>query len=98
MIVRRETRKVTVGDSRVGFVSIGGDAPVSVQTMTAGYTYEIDKCVAEIQKLAAAGPAVGRVAGAGEKDTPPLKESFAPGTLPHAPRPKSNTPHTTPKP
>src|SRR5205085_7244276 len=54
-IQRRQTRKVIVGDDRVGRIGIGGDAPVSVQTMTAGYTHEIDKCVAEIQKLAAAG-------------------------------------------
>ena len=42
MIPRRPTRKVTLGDDAHGFVSIGGDAPVSVQTMTAGYTYEIE--------------------------------------------------------
>src|SRR6058998_1494854 len=74
MIVRRKTRKVTVGDSRVGFVGIGGDAPVSVQTMTAGYTHEIDKCVAEIHKLAAAGADLVRVAVPEKKDTQALKE------------------------
>src|SRR5436309_9121187 len=74
MIPRRKTRKVTVGDDRVGFVSIGGDAPVSVQSMTAGYTYEIDKCVAEIHKLAAAGADLVRVAVPEKKDTAALKE------------------------
>src|SRR3954470_23664712 len=74
MILRRKTRKVTVGDDRVGFVSIGGDAPVSVQTMTAGYTWEIDKCIAEIQKLAAAGADVVRVAVPEKKDTAAVKE------------------------
>src|SRR3954447_17573073 len=74
MIVRRKTRKVTVGDDRVGRVGIGGDAPVSVQTMTAGYTYEIDKCVAEIHKLAAAGADMVRVAVPEKKDTQALKE------------------------
>src|SRR5215468_3067086 len=74
MIVRRPTRKVTVGDSRVGFVGIGGDAPVSVQTMTAGYTYEIDKCVAEITKLSAAGADLVRVAVPERKDTDALRE------------------------
>src|SRR3954449_3878320 len=74
MIVRRKTRKVTIGDERVGFVSIGGDAPVSVQTMTAGYTHEIDKCVAEIQKLAAAGADLVRVAVPEKKDTAALRE------------------------
>src|SRR3954447_8927250 len=74
MIVRRKTRKVTIGDERVGFVSIGGDAPVSVQSMTAGYTHEIDACVAEIQKLAAAGADLVRVAVPEKKDTLALKE------------------------
>src|SRR5213079_1745697 len=74
MIVRRKVRKVTLGDDRVGFVSIGGDAPVSVQTMTAGYTHEIDKCVAEIHKLSAAGADIVRVAVPEKKDTLALKE------------------------
>ena len=62
MLARRKTRKVMVGDQAHGFVGIGGDAPVSVQSMTSGYTFEIDKCVAEIQKLAAAGADLVRVA------------------------------------
>jgi len=74
MIHRRPTRKVTLGDATHGFVSIGGDAPVSVQTMTSGYTYEIDKCVAEIHKLAAAGADMVRVAVPEKKDTAALKE------------------------
>src|SRR3954466_7539315 len=74
MIQRRPTRKVTLGDAAHGFVSIGGDAPVSVQTMTSGYTYEIDKCVAEIHKLAAAGADIVRVAVPEKKDTQALRE------------------------
>src|SRR3989449_2761635 len=73
-IQRRPTRKVIVGDDRVGRIGIGGDAPVSVQTMTAGYTHEIDKCVAEIHKLAAAGADLVRVAVPEKKDTAALKE------------------------
>jgi len=73
MIQRRKTRQVVVGDDRVGRVAIGGDAPVSVQTMTSGYTYEIDKCVAEINKLAAAGADMVRVAVPEKKDTEALK-------------------------
>jgi (E)-4-hydroxy-3-methylbut-2-enyl-diphosphate synthase len=49
-------------------------APVSVQTMTAGYTHEIDRCVAEINKLAAAGADIVRVAVPEKKDTEALKE------------------------
>src|SRR5580765_4418081 len=74
MIQRRITRKVTLGDDRVGRISLGGDAPVSVQTMTAGYTHEIDKCVGEIHKLAAAGADIVRVAVPEKKDTAALKE------------------------
>src|SRR5882724_11293866 len=74
MIRRRPTRKVIVGDEAHGYVGIGGDAPVSVQSMTAGYTYEIDQCVAEIHKLAAAGADLVRVAVPEKKDTAALKE------------------------
>src|SRR5436189_2860585 len=82
MIRRRQTRKVVVGDQAHGFVAIGGDAPVSVQTMTAGYTHEIDKCVAEIQKLAAAGADLVRVAVPEKKDTQALREILPQVTVP----------------
>ncbi len=74
MLQRRKTRQVTLGDKAHGIVKIGGDAPVSVQTMTAGYTYEIDKCVAEIHKLAAAGADMVRVAVPEKKDTDALRQ------------------------
>ncbi len=81
---RRPTRQVVLGDERVGFVKVGGGkpgrdgkpttpAPVSVQTMTTGYTHEIDKCVAEINRLTAAGADVVRVAVPEKKDTEALK-------------------------
>ncbi|HVX84204.1 MAG TPA: flavodoxin-dependent (E)-4-hydroxy-3-methylbut-2-enyl-diphosphate synthase [Phycisphaerae bacterium] len=69
MIHRRKTRQVKVGN-----VLIGGDAPVSVQTMTSGYTHDIDKCVAEINKLHKAGADIVRVAVPERKDTEALKE------------------------
>ncbi|MCA9279521.1 MAG: flavodoxin-dependent (E)-4-hydroxy-3-methylbut-2-enyl-diphosphate synthase [Phycisphaeraceae bacterium] len=49
-------------------------APVSVQTMTAGYTHDIDKCVAEINKLTTAGAEIVRVAVPERKDTEALRE------------------------
>ena len=49
-------------------------APVSVQTMTAGYTHEVDKCVTEINRMAAAGADIVRVAVPEKKDTEALKE------------------------
>jgi (E)-4-hydroxy-3-methylbut-2-enyl-diphosphate synthase len=74
MFPRRKTRKVILGDEAHGFVGIGGDAPVAVQSMTSGYTWDIDKCVAEIHKLSAAGADIVRVAVPEKKDTLALKE------------------------
>jgi len=86
MLTRRPTRRITLGDDRTGRVAIGGGldtsgnpdgsapAPVSVQTMTAGYTHDVDACVAEINRLAAAGADVVRVAVPQKKDTAALGE------------------------
>src|SRR3954468_5255186 len=74
MTHRRQTRKVTLGDAAHGFVSIGGDAPVSVQSMTAGYTHEIDTCVAEIHKLSSSGAGPVRAAVPENTDTQALRE------------------------
>ncbi len=71
---RRKTRQVTLGDRQHGFVRIGGDAPVSVQSMTATYTHDVEKCVAEIHRLAAAGADIVRVAVPEKKDTAALKD------------------------
>lgn len=84
MFPRRPTRQVILGDERVGFVRIGGGkpapdgspttpAPVTVQTMTAGYTHDVDRCVAEINRLAAAGADIVRVAVPEKKDTEALR-------------------------
>ena len=66
---RKKTRQITVGD-----VKIGGDAPVSIQSMTSGYTYEIDSCVAEIDRLHQAGADIVRVAVPQKTDTRALPE------------------------
>ncbi len=66
---RKNTRQITVGD-----VLVGGNAPVSVQSMTSGYTHDIDACVAEINKLANAGADIIRVAVPERKDTNALHE------------------------
>ena len=54
---RRSSRPVQVGD-----VQIGGDAPVSVQTMTVSKTHEVDATLNEIERVAEAGADVVRVA------------------------------------
>src|SRR5271154_6136530 len=74
MFPRRQTRKIVIGDEAHGFVGIGGDAPIAVQSMTSGFTWDIDKCVAEIHKLSAAGADIVRVAVPEKKDTLALKE------------------------
>lgn len=90
---RRATRQVCVGDERTGLVRIGGGlpddagrptepAPVSVQTMTAGYTHEIDRCVAEIQKLQTAGADIVRVAVPERKDTEAMPEILSQTSVP----------------
>jgi len=54
---RRESRPVQVGD-----VQIGGNAPISVQSMTVSKTHEVETCLEEIHRLADAGADVVRVA------------------------------------
>ncbi|MGH9470644.1 MAG: flavodoxin-dependent (E)-4-hydroxy-3-methylbut-2-enyl-diphosphate synthase [Terriglobia bacterium] len=54
---RRRTRPV-----KVGRMTIGGDAPIVVQTMTKTDTRDIDATVAQIQELEAAGCEIVRLA------------------------------------
>ena len=79
---RRPTRQITLGDTRTGIVRIGGDAPIAVQTMTAGFTHEIDATVAEIERYREAGADVVRVAVPERKDTEALKEILAQTRVP----------------
>lgn len=84
----RPTRPIFVGNDRTGIVQIGGgldgtrSAPVSVQTMTAGYTHDVDGCVAEIHKLQSAGADIVRVAVPEKKDTEALKDILAQTSVP----------------
>lgn len=73
-VLRRKTRKVMVGDRQHGFVGIGGDAPVALQTMTSTYTYDIDTTVRQINALHAGGADMVRVAVPDRQDTLALKE------------------------
>ena len=74
---RRKTKQIMVGD-----VPIGGDAPVSIQSMTAGYTHEVDSCVAEINRLAEAGADIVRVAVPKREDTAVLPDILAQSPVP----------------
>lgn len=55
-IVRRVTRKI-----KVGSVEVGGDAPISVQTMTNTETCDVAATVAQIQRCADVGADIVRV-------------------------------------
>jgi (E)-4-hydroxy-3-methylbut-2-enyl-diphosphate synthase len=56
-IARRVTRQI-----RVGSVAVGGDAPISVQTMTKTDTRDVKATVAQIRDLEAAGCDIVRLA------------------------------------
>ena len=55
-IKRRQTRKI-----RVGSVYVGGDAPISIQSMTNTETCDVAATVAQIQRCADAGADIMRV-------------------------------------
>ena len=57
MIQRRKTRQISIGSVR-----IGGNAPISVQSMTNTDTRDIRRTVRQIQRLAEAGCEIIRVA------------------------------------
>ncbi|MCA9047859.1 MAG: flavodoxin-dependent (E)-4-hydroxy-3-methylbut-2-enyl-diphosphate synthase, partial [Planctomycetaceae bacterium] len=68
-IRRNPTRPV-----RIGTVTIGGDCPIAVQSMTATRTQDIDATVKQICSLVAAGADVVRVAIDNQKDAAALME------------------------
>jgi (E)-4-hydroxy-3-methylbut-2-enyl-diphosphate synthase len=57
LVRRRESRQVRVGD-----VLVGGDAPVSIQSMTTTKTSDVNATLQQIAKLTAAGCQIVRVA------------------------------------
>jgi len=57
MLARRKTRQITIGG-----VAIGGDAPITVQSMTNTDTRDVENTVAQIARLTAAGCELIRVA------------------------------------
>ncbi|SJM48338.1 1-hydroxy-2-methyl-2-(E)-butenyl 4-diphosphate synthase [Gulosibacter sp. 10] len=65
---RRKTRKV-----RVGSVFVGGDAPVTVQSMTTTPTHDINATLQQIAELTAAGCDLVRVAVPRREDAEALK-------------------------
>ena len=62
MILRRKTRQISIGS-----VKIGGDAPISIQSMTKTDTRDVQKTVHQIRRLEKAGCEIVRVAVVDEK-------------------------------
>ncbi|MGO1266765.1 MAG: flavodoxin-dependent (E)-4-hydroxy-3-methylbut-2-enyl-diphosphate synthase [Microbacterium gubbeenense] len=65
---RRKSRQINVGK-----VKVGGDAPVSVQSMTTTKTYDINSTLQQIAELTASGCEIVRVACPTDKDAEALK-------------------------
>ena len=68
-IERRRSRKIHVGP-----VAVGGDAPISVQTMTNTLTADAAATIAQIQKCAEAGADIVRVSVPDRDSSSALKE------------------------
>jgi len=66
---RYPTKKIFVGD-----VAVGGDAPISVQSMTFSNTYDVEATVEQIKRLHFAGCDIVRVAVPDMRDALALKE------------------------
>ena len=67
-IPRRRSRQIMVGS-----VPVGGDAPISVQTMTNTLTHDIEATMAQIDAAAKAGVDIIRVSCPDEESTTALK-------------------------
>ncbi len=74
---RRKTRKITVGD-----LYVGGDAPVSVQTMTTTKTEDVNSTLQQIAEVTAAGCDIVRVACPTQDDADALASIAKKSTIP----------------
>src|SRR5919106_3607998 len=77
MIRRRATRQL-----HVGAVAVGGDAPVSIQSMTTTKTADIDGTLQQIASLVAAGVDIVRVAVPHWEDAEALQAIAGKSTVP----------------
>ena len=68
-IERRKSKKIKVGN-----ISVGGDAPISVQTMTNTPTTDIDLTLDQIEKCVEAGADIIRVSCPDKNSTSALKQ------------------------
>jgi (E)-4-hydroxy-3-methylbut-2-enyl-diphosphate synthase len=76
-IYRRKSRQIHVGN-----VPVGGDAPISVQTMTNTLTTDVAATIAQVQAAAEAGADIVRVSTPDEASARALKEIVAESPVP----------------
>ena len=69
IINRRKTKSI-----KVGRVLVGGDSPISVQSMTNTLTTDIKQTIIQIKSLEEAGADIVRVACPDEESTRALRE------------------------
>ncbi len=77
LVPRRRTRKI-----KVGSVYVGGDAPVTVQSMTTTLTADINATLQQIAELTAAGCDIVRVACPSQDDAEALPAIAAKSQIP----------------
>jgi len=76
-IYRRKSRQIMVGN-----VPVGGDAPITVQTMTNTLTTDVAATVAQVQAAAEAGADIVRVSVPDEASSKALKEIVTESPVP----------------
>jgi (E)-4-hydroxy-3-methylbut-2-enyl-diphosphate synthase len=76
-IDRRKSRQI-----RVGKVLVGGDAPISVQTMTNTITSDVKATIEQVQRCAVAGADIVRISTPDEDSTRALREIVAESPVP----------------
>ena len=70
-IKRKKTKKI-----RVGNVEVGGDAPISVQSMTNTLTTDVEATIKQINELTEAGADIVRVSCPDQDSSLALKKNF----------------------
>jgi len=77
MIDRRKSRKIWVGN-----VPVGGDAPITVQSMTNTLTHDVQATIKQIRDLEIAGADIVRVSCPDEESSAALKQIIPEVTVP----------------
>ena len=72
MLIRRKSKQISIGN-----VKIGGDAPISVQSMCNTDTRDVDSTLKQITELASAGCEIIRLAVLNKDAASAIKEIVA---------------------